>query len=137
MRFIFSLFVMLTNALTYKFHNSINEFLTKTSFTDYFPGEAQPIVAEVELTNTCGLMNEAYVVVDLATNKQAPFRFRKTNIKTVEGNLLQVQLNEKYDAVETSFQPKPARKKVQMNLSCKNDTSLKDTFKSINDKFKN
>ena len=54
-----------------------------------------------------------------------------------QGNLLQVQLNEKYDAVETSFQPKPARKKVQMNLSCKSDTSLKDTFKSINDKFKN
>ena len=137
MRFIFIFFLILTNALTYKFHNSINEFLTKTSFTDYFPGEAQPIVAEVELTNTCGLMNEAYVVVDLATNKQAPFRFRKTNIKTVEGNLLQVQLNEKYDAVETSFQPKPARNKVQMNLNCKNDSSLKDTFKSINDKFKN
>ena len=37
----------------------------------------------------------------------------------------------------TNFEPKPAKKKVKMNLACENDSGLKDTFKSINDTFNN
>ncbi|MDE0766734.1 MAG: hypothetical protein OSB15_11730 [Amylibacter sp.] len=137
MKFIFIFILVLTNFLTYSFHYEINGYLSNFTFKQYLPGNAEPIVAEVELTTTCGLMTEAYVVVDLATNKVVPFKFRRTNIKTVEGNLLQVQLNKKFDAVTTNFEPKPAKKKVKMNLACENDSGLKDTFKSINDTFNN
>ena len=137
MKFIFIVILILTNFLTYKFHNNINDYLSNISFKQFRPGKADPIVAEVELTTTCGLMTEAYVVVDLVTNKSVPFKFRRTNIKTVEGNMLQVQLNKKFSSVSADFAPKPAKKKVRMNLACENDSSLKDTFKSINNTFNN
>ena len=137
MKFIFIVILILTNFLTYKFHNDINGYLSNISFKQFRPGKADPIVAEVELTTTCGLMTEAYVVVDLVTNKSVPFKFRRTNIKTVEGNMLQVQLNKKFSSVSVDFAPQPAKEKVRMNLACENDSSLKDTFKSINNTFNN
>ena len=137
MKFIFIVILILTNFLNYKFHDEINGYLSNISFKQFSPGKADPIVAEVELTTTCGLMIEAYVVVDLATNKSVPFKFRRTNIKTIEGNMLQVQLNKKFSSVSADFAPKPAKKKVKMNLACENDSSLKDTFKSINNTFNN
>ena len=137
MKFIFIVILILTNFLTYKFHNDINGYLSNISFKQFRPSKADPIVAEVELTTTCGLMTEAYVVVDLVTNKSVPFKFRRTNIKTVEGNMLQVQLNKKFSSVSVDFAPQPAKKKVRMNLACENDSSLKDTFKSINNTFNN
>ena len=137
MKFIFIVILILTNFLNYKFHNEINGYLSNISFKQCSPGKADPIVAEVELTTTCGLMIEAYVVVDLTTNKSVPFKFRRTNIKTIEGNMLQVQLNKKFSSVSADFAPKPAKKKVKMNLACENDSSLKDTFKSINNTFNN
>ena len=137
MKFIFIVILILTNFLTYKFHSDINGYLSNISFKQFRPGKADPIVAEVELTTTCGLMIEAYVVVDLTTNKSVPFKFRRTNIKTIEGNMLQVQLNKKFSSVSADFAPKPAKRKVKMNLACENDSSLKDTFKSINNTFNN
>ena len=137
MKFIFIVILILTNFLTYKFHSDINGYLLNMSFKQFRAGKADPIVAEIELTTTCGLMTEAYVVVDLVTNKSVPFKFRRTNIKTVEGNMLQVQLNKKFSSVSVDFAPQPAKKKVRMNLACENDSSLKDTFKSINNTFNN
>ena len=137
MKFIFIFILIITNFLTYKFYNEINGYLSNISFKQFRPRKADPIVAEVVLTTTCGLMIEAYVVVDLVTNKSVPFKFSRANIKTVEGNMLQVQLNKKFSSVTADFAPKPAKKKVKMNLACENDSSLKNTFKSINNTFNN
>ena len=127
--FIFiSLLLIISNTMTLWFSSEIS-----LSF-------GQPevaIVAEIQLETNCELMNKAFIVVDLKTDKSVGFNSSKAYLGTVTGNPLQVQLNPKYNDMTSNFEIHNAEKKMKIELDCNSSNKLNNALDSLKNTFKN
>ena len=109
-------------------------FSSEISLSFFQPKVA--IVAEIKLETNCELMNKAFIVVDLKTDKSVGFNSSKVYLGTVKGNPLQVQLNPKFSDVTSNFEIHNAEKKMKIELDCNSSNNLKNTLDSLRNTFK-
>ena len=94
--------LFITNLTTYWYSTKIKFFIIEN---------AKPIIAEIQLETNCDLMNEAFIIVDLASEKRVSFNSSKVYIQTFKGNPLQIQMNPKFSDVTSDFKSHAAEKK--------------------------
>ena len=82
-------------------------------------------------------MNEAFIVVDLASQKSVSFNSSKVYIQTFKGNPLQIQINPKFSYVTSDFKSHAAEKKMVIEVDCNVSNKLKNTLDSLKNTFKN
>ena len=126
--FLIALLILLTNFVTFRVTVEKNLHLNRPY---------DEIIAEIQLVTNCELSHESFVVVDLETKKNVSFNFSKAYLRTVEGNLLQIQLDPKFRDVTSDFETHPAQKQMIIEVDCNISDRLKNTFDSLRNTFKN
>ena len=120
--------LFITNLTTYWYSTKIKFFIAEN---------AKPIISEIQLETNCELMNEAFIVVDLASEKRVSFNSSKAYIQTFKGNPLQIQMNPKFSDVTSDFKSHAAEKKMVIVIDCNVSNKLKNTLDSLRNTFKN
>ena len=126
--FLIILLLLVSNFGTYWYSSEINSILTE---------KQKLIISEVQLETNCELMNEAFIVVDLTSEKRVVFNSSKAYIQTFKGNLLQIQMNPKFSDVTSNFKSHAAKKKMIIKIDCNVSNKLKSTLDSLRNTFKN
>ena len=120
--------LFITNLTTYWYSTKIKFFIAEN---------AKPIISEIQLETNCELMNEAFIIVDLASEKRVSFNSSKAYIQTFKGNPLQIQMNPKFSDVTSDFKSHAAEKKMVIAIDCNISNKLKNTLDSLRNTFKN
>ena len=120
--------LLISNLITYWYSTDIKFIIT---------ANAKPIIAEIQLETNCQLMNEAFIIVDLASKKSVNFNSSKVFIQTFKGNPLQIQMNPKFNDVTSDFKSHAAEKKMVIAIDCNVSNKLKNTLDSLRNTFKN
>ena len=120
--------LLISNLITYWYSTEIKFIIT---------ANAKPIIAEIQLETNCQLMNEAFIIVDLASKKSVNFNSSKVFIQTFKGNPLQIQMNPKFNDVTSDFKSHAAEKKMVIAIDCNVSKNLKNTLDSLRNTFKN
>ena len=120
--------LFITNLTTYWYSTKTKFFITEN---------AKPIISEIQLETNCELMNEAFIIVDLASEKRVSFNSSKAYIQTFKGNPLQIQMNPKFSDVTSDFKSHAAEKKMVIAIDCNVSKNLKNTLDSLRNTFKN
>ena len=120
--------LLISNLITYWYSTDIKFIIT---------ANAKPIIAEIQLETNCQLMNEAFIIVDLASKKSVNFNSSKVFIQTFKGNPLQIQMNPKFNDVTSDFKSHAAEKKMVIAIDCNVSKNLKNTLDSLRNTFKN
>ena len=126
--FLIIFLLLISNFTTYWYSTEIKSIQTEN---------AKPIISEVQLETNCELMNEAFIVVDLASEKRVSFNSSKAYIQTFKGNPLQIQMNPKFSDVTSDFKSHAAEKKMVIAIDCNISNKLKNTLDSLRNTFKN
>ncbi len=116
----------LVASLTYFNHDKIKAVLD--------PPKAD-ILSLIEIGDTCGVGHDFFEVVDLETGLRVPVRNKKARIKTREGNRLQLQVSEKFEAVKIDISPVDAEANLALSLDCQSDERLKKMLGSFKENF--
>ncbi|MEK9881183.1 MAG: hypothetical protein VW474_15460 [Paracoccaceae bacterium] len=116
----------LVASLTYFNHDKIKAVLD--------PPKAD-ILSLIEIGDTCGVGHNFFEVVDLETGLRVPVRNKKARIKTREGNRLQLQVSEKFEAVKIDILPVDAEVNLALSLDCQSDERLKKMLGSFKENF--
>ena len=116
----------LVASLTYFNHDKIKAVLD--------PPKAD-ILSLIEIGDTCGVGHSFFEVVDLETGLRVPVRNKKARIKTREGNRLQLQVSEKFEAVKIDIPPVDAGANLALSLDCQSDERLKKMLGSFKENF--
>jgi|TARA_B110000967_G_C18807685_1_gene521908 hypothetical protein len=122
------LLLLASNITTYWYSSEISSIFIKTEET---------IIAEIQLETNCELMNEAFIAVDLITDKSVSFNLSKAYLRTLDGNPIQIQMNPKFSDVTSNFALHKAQKKMKIEIDCNISNKLKDTLESLRNTFKN
>jgi hypothetical protein len=122
------LLLLASNLTTYWYSSEISSIFIKTEET---------IIAEIQLETNCELMNEAFIAVDLITDKSVSFNLSKAYLRTVDGNPIQIQMNPKFSDVTSNFALHKAQKKMKIEIDCNISNKLKNTLESLRNTFKN
>ena len=117
-----------SNITTYWYSSEISSIFIKTEET---------IIAEIQLETNCELMNEAFIAVDLITDKSVSFNLSKAYLRTLDGNPIQIQMNPKFSDVTSNFALHKAQKKMKIEIDCNISNKLKNTLDSLRNTFKN
>ena len=120
--------LLISNLITYWYSTDIKFIITANT---------KPIIAEIQLETNCQLMNEAFIIVDLASKKSVNFNSSKVFIQTFKGNPLQIQMNPKFSDVTSDFKSHAAEKKMIIAIDCNVSNKLKNTLDSLRNTFKN
>ena len=120
--------LLISNLITYWYSTDIKFIITANT---------KPIIAEIQLETNCQLMNEAFIIVDLASKKSVNFNSSKVFIQTFKGNPLQIQINPKFSDVTSDFKSHAAEKKMVIAIDCNVSNKLKNTLDSLRNSFKN
>ena len=120
--------LLISNLITYWYSTDIKFIIT---------ANAKPIISEIQLETNCQLMNEAFIIVDLASKKSVSFNSSKVFIQTFKGNPLQIQMNPKFSDVTSDFKSHAAEKKMVIAIDCNVSKNLKNTLDSLRNTFKN
>ena len=120
--------LLASNITTYWYSSEISSIFIKTEET---------IIAEIQLETNCELMNEAFIAVDLITDKSVSFNLSKAYLRTLDGNPIQIQMNPKFSDVTSNFALHKARKKMKIEIDCNISNKLKNTLDSLRNTFKN
>ena len=126
--FLIILLLSVSNLTTYWYSTEIKSILTQSE---------KLIISEIQLETNCELMNEAFMVVDLTSEKRVSFNSSTAYIQTFKGNLLQIQMNPKFSDVTSNFKPHAAKKKMVIEIDCNVSNKLKNTLDSLRNTFKN
>ena len=126
--FLIILLLLVSNFGTYWYSTEINSILTENQ---------KLIISEVQLETNCELMNEAFIIVDLKSEKRVSFNSSKAYIQTFKGNPLQIQMNPKFSAVTSNFKSHAAKKEMVIEIDCDVSNNLKNTLDSLRNTFKN
>ena len=126
--FLIILLLLVSNLTTYWYSTEIKSILTRSE---------KLIISEIQLETNCELMNEAFMVVDLTSEKRVSFNSSTAYIQTFKGNLLQIQMNPKFSDVTSNFKPHAAKKKMVIKIDCNVSNKLKSTLDSLRNTFKN
>ena len=126
--FLIIFLLLISNLITYWYSTEIKYIITENE---------KPIIAEIQLETNCELMNEAFIVVDLASKKRVNFNSSKVFIQTFKGNPLQIQMNPKFSDVTSDFKSHAAEKKMVIAIDCNVSNKLKNTLDSLRNTFKN
>ena len=126
--FLIILLLLVSNLTTYWYSTEIKLMIAKN---------AKPIISEIQLETNCELMNEAFIIVDLASEKRVNFNSSKVFIQTFKGNPLQIQINPKFSYVTSDFESHAAEKKMVIEVDCNVSNKLKNTLDSLKNTFKN
>ena len=126
--FLFISLLLISNLITYWYSTEIKFIITQN---------AKPIISEIQLETNCQLMNEAFIIVDLASKKSVNFNSSKVFIQTFKGNPLQIQMNPKFNDVTSDFKSHAAEKKMVIAIDCNVSKNLKNTLDSLRNTFKN
>ncbi len=116
----------LVASLTYFNHDKIKAVLD--------PPKAD-ILSLIEIGDTCGVGHDFFEVVDLETGLRVPVRNKKARIKTREGNRLQLQVSEKFEAVKIDIPHVDAEANLALSLDCQSDERLKKMLGSFKENF--
>ena len=122
------LLLLASNITTYWYSSEISSIFIKTEET---------IIAEIQLETNCELMNEAFIAVDLITDKSVSFNLSKAYLRTLDGNPIQIQMNPKFSDVTSNFALHKAQKKMKIEIDCNISNKLKNTLESLRNTFKN
>jgi hypothetical protein len=122
------LLLLASNITTYWYSSEISSIFIKTEET---------IIAEIQLETNCELMNEAFIAVDLITDKSVSFNLSKAYLRTLDGNPIQIQMNPKFSDVTSNFALHKAQKRMKIEIDCNISNKLKDTLESLRNTFKN
>jgi hypothetical protein len=122
------LLLLASNITTYWYSSEISSIFIKTEET---------IIAEIQLETNCELMNEAFIAVDLITDKSVSFNLSKAYLRTLDGNPIQIQMNPKFSDVTSNFAIHKAQKKMKIEIDCNISNKLKNTLESLRNTFKN
>ena len=120
--------LLISNLITYWYSTEIKLIITEN---------AKPIISEIQLETNCQLMNEAFIIVDLASKKSVSFNSSKVFIQTFKGNPLQIQMNPKFSDVTSDFKSHAAEKKMVIAIDCNISKKLENTLDSLRNTFKN
>ena len=120
--------LLISNLITYWYSTDIKFIIT---------ANAKPIIAEIQLETNCELMDEAFMIVDLISEKTVNFNSSKVFIQTFKGNPLQVQMNPKFSDVTSDFKAHAAEKKMVIAIDCNISKKLENTLDSLRNTFKN
>ena len=71
----------------------------------------------------------------METGLRVPVRNKKARIKTREGNRLQLQVSEKFEAVKIDIPPVDAEANLALSLDCQSDERLKKMLGSFKENF--
>tara|TARA_B110000114_G_scaffold107628_1_gene113009 strand:- start:422 stop:814 length:393 start_codon:yes stop_codon:yes gene_type:complete len=126
--FLIILLLSVSNLTTYWYSTEIKSILTRSE---------KLIISKIQLETNCELMNEAFMVVDLTSEKRVSFNSSTAYIQTFKGNFLQIQMNPKFSDVTSNFKPHAAKKKMVIEIDCKVSNKLKNTLDSLRNTFKN
>jgi len=126
--FLITFLLLISNLTTYWYSAEIKFILTENT---------KSIISEIQLETNCELMNEAFIVVDLASQKSVSFNSSKVYIQTFKGNPLQIQINPKFSYVTSDFESHAAEKKMVIEVDCNVSNKLKNTLDSLKNTFKN
>ena len=126
--FLIILLLSVSNLTTYWYSTEIKSILTQSE---------KLIISEIQLETNCELMNEAFMVVDLTSEKRVSFNSSTAYIQTFKGNFLQIQMTPKFSDVTSNFKPHAAKKKMVIEIDCKVSNKLKNTLDSLRNTFKN
>jgi hypothetical protein len=126
--FLIILLLSVSNLTTYWYSTEIKSILTRNE---------KLIISEIQLETNCELMNEAFMVVDLTSEKRVSFNSSTAYIQTFKGNFLQIQMNPKFSDVTSNFKPHAAKKKMVIEIDCNVSNKLKNTLDSLRNTFKN
>ena len=116
----------LVASLTYFNHDKIKAVLD--------PPKAD-ILSLIEIGDTCGVGHDFFEVVDLETGLRVPVRNKKARIKTREGNRLQLQVSEKFEAVKIDIPAVDGEENLALSLDCQSDERLKKMLGSFKENF--
>jgi hypothetical protein len=122
------LLLLASNITTYWYSSEISSIFIKTE---------EIIIAEIQLETNCELMNEAFIAVDLITDKSVSFNLSKAYLRTLDGNPIQIQMNPKFSDVTSNFALHKAQKKMKIEIDCNISNKLKNTLESLRNTFKN
>ena len=125
--FLIIFLLLISNLTTYWYSTEIKFIITKNT---------KPIISEIQLETNCELMNEAFIIVDLASKKRVSFNSSKVYIQTFKGNPLQIQMNPKFSDVTSDFKSHAAEKKMVIVIDCNVSNKLKNTLDSLRNTFK-
>ena len=120
--------LLASNITTYWYSSEISSIFIKTEET---------IIAEIQLETNCELMNEAFIAVDLITDKSVSFNLSKAYLRTLDGNPIQIQMNPKFSDVTSNFALHKAQKRMKIEIDCNISNKLKNTLESLRYTFKN
>ena len=120
--------LLISNLTTYWYSTKIKSFITEN---------AKPIISEIQLQTNCELMDEAFMIVDLISEKTVNFNSSKVFIQSFKGNPLQIQINPKFSDVTSDFKSHPAEKKMVIKIDCNVSDKLRNTLDSLRNTFKN
>ena len=126
--FLIIFLLLISNLITYWYSTEIKYIITEN---------AKPIISEIQLETNCELMNESFIIVDLASKKRVSFNSSKVYIQTFKGNPLQIQMNPKFSDVTSDFKSHAAEKKMVIAIDCNMSKKLENTLDSLRNTFKN
>ena len=126
--FLIILLLLVSNLTTYWYSTEIEPILT---------GNKKLIISQIQLETNCELMNEAFIVVDLKSEKRVSFNSSKAYIQTFKGNPLQIQMSPKFSDVTSNFKSHAAKKEMVIEIDCNVSNNLKNTLDSLRNTFKN
>lgn len=95
----------------------------------------QPIVAHVELWNTCEISDNYLVVYDTVTSAQARFRHGEARLDTQYGNMLTIKLVRAAKGLSISAPTERAQLKVTMKIECKDSSRFDEIKESLRDEL--
>jgi hypothetical protein len=128
--FIFTALVsaILGAILSYSAHDRLKALIDPTQ---------EPLIAIVELVNSCQVPDSAFVVIDLGTGVKVPFVNSKARMRTFDGNSLQIQLNPKYPDVTFEGPKQVAQERMTMRIDCAQSERMEETFKALREQLGN
>ena len=112
--------------LTYSNHDSIKSIIDPPR---------KKILSVIDIGETCGVGTDYFEIVDLDTGHRVPVRNGKSRIETTEGNKIQLQISEQFQAVQIDIPSVQAEKYMLLGLDCGNDERLQNFLNSIRDNF--
>lgn len=94
-----------------------------------------PLIAIIDLDNSCQVPDSAFVVHDLGTMRRVPFVNGKARVRTYHGSSLQVQLSQKYPDVTFDGPKQVAQERMTMSIDCAESDRMEETFKALREEL--
>ena len=104
--------------------------INKNNSSEYFS-------ANINLSNECSLIDDAFMVISLTTNKKAYFLEKKAKLNVKKKEKIQLVSSDKFPDFLYEGVPTLAKKKITLSVNCEEPRRIRNTLDALKNQFKN